>query len=197
MGEFEGSKYYVSDHVDNWPNARIACENAGGHLAVVQSQAENDFIQNNANAPSGSVWIGLTDENSEGTFEWVTGDAVTYTNWATSEPSGNSGEDYTRLRTNDGYWTDRTIDYSYEYVLEIPCASNDPCANAPNTIPGFTLLGEFNNSKYYAASTAATWDAAQADCAANGGHLVVINDQAENDFIFNNMSTATGSIWTG
>ena len=49
------------------------------------------------------VWIGFTDKDSEGTWVWSNGDAVTYTNWHSGEPNnacGGTGEDFAAL----GYW---------------------------------------------------------------------------------------------
>jgi len=41
-----------------------------------------------------NLWIGFTDQASEGTWEWISGEAVTYTNWASGEPNDANGEDY-------------------------------------------------------------------------------------------------------
>jgi len=41
-----------------------------------------------------NLWIGFTDQASEGTWEWISGEAVTYTNWASGEPKDANGEDY-------------------------------------------------------------------------------------------------------
>jgi hypothetical protein len=67
------------------------------HLATVTSQAENDFVANffvtdpslcpnetNPKRCKYKGWLGLHDENVEGQFEWVTGEAVTFTYWGGS-----------------------------------------------------------------------------------------------------------------
>ena len=34
-------------------------------------------------------WIGFTDEQEEGNWQWVTGEEVTYTSWHGSQPDGS------------------------------------------------------------------------------------------------------------
>jgi len=46
-------------------------------------------------------------------------------------------------------------------------------------------MGTFNGHHYYLSDEQVRWTQAQAQATANGGHLVVINDAAENDFIKN------------
>jgi hypothetical protein len=66
-----------------------------GHLATIHSQAENDFVANfyvtspdlcpnetNPKRCKYKGWLGLNDEDTEGTFQWVTGEAVTFYSWA-------------------------------------------------------------------------------------------------------------------
>ena len=95
-------------------------------------------------------------------------------------------------------WTDRDHNFEAEFVMEVPCSNAPPsCANVSEDKPGFTFLGEYNDAKYYASNSAADWGYAKSDCEAKGGHLVVINDEAENDFVKSAINPASGSIWTG
>lgn len=109
--EFRGSTYQVFDGVcDSWSDAKAYCESLGGHLATITSQEENDFLYRFI-IDSGytSAYFGLTDEAEEGTWEWVTGETVDYTNWHRGEPnSENSGEDFAMFywKYSDGTWND-------------------------------------------------------------------------------------------
>lgn len=68
-----------------------------GHLATVTSAAENDFLGqhlasflfDNSNAQTGNsyAWIGLFAPTDTSAFQWVTGESVSYTNWAPTEPN--------------------------------------------------------------------------------------------------------------
>jgi hypothetical protein len=71
------------------------------------------------------------------------------------------------------------------------CASG--CTNGVcNTCPG--SIWASNSHCYWYVSTGATWDAAEAACAAQGGHLVSITSSAENDFA---RGVAPGDFWIG
>jgi len=79
------------------------------------------------------------------------------------------------------------------------CPSNaggTDCASVPEQIDGFEYVGEFNGSKYYCSSTDNfTFAQARSLSMANGGHLVEICDQAENDFLARNVGAA--EVWIG
>jgi hypothetical protein len=86
-----------------------------GHLASITSGGENGFVaflvaaqcpnETNVKKCKYQGWIGLSDEVSEGTFVWTTGEALTFTSWATGEPSGKNNEDHVEINL-EGKWTD-------------------------------------------------------------------------------------------
>jgi|GEM_PF-4055653 len=133
LGEFNGSRYYCSDENNHtWLQARDKAIAAGGTLAVVCSQAENDFLQNGLLADY--AWIGFSDYVSEGNFKWVTGDDCGYTNWSRGEPNNSDGnEDFTRLLKSTGKWTDRSPSFKAEYIMEIPCQGSMEPGNVVTT----------------------------------------------------------------
>ena len=91
----------------SWTEANAAANSmylygAQGHLVTVTSQAENDFLGSNFasslfdNGPlqpgvgptnSSYLWIGLFAPTPTSDFQWVTGESVSYTNWAPLEPN--------------------------------------------------------------------------------------------------------------
>jgi hypothetical protein len=112
QNNYNGHSYYRSTGSMTWTDARQACINMGGHLVTVTTAAENNFIFNLW--PSG--WIGLTDEVSEGTWRWVTGEPYTWGNWNWGEPNNAGNEDYIQFVGN-GQWNDLP-NVSLPYVLE-------------------------------------------------------------------------------
>jgi len=53
------------------------------------------------------LWIGFTDEAQEGTWKWISGESVTFTNWNSGEPNNSNGnEDYAQLIKSTGLWND-------------------------------------------------------------------------------------------
>nr|AGF93336.1 protein containing C-type lectin domain protein [uncultured organism] len=112
---YNGNEYKLITNDMSWSDAKDYCENQGGHLVTITSSEENSFVQNLINQ---DVWIGFTDQSSEGDFEWVTGETVSYTNWAPGEPNDwGSGEDYTQMVT-DGEWNDYSGTNNLAFVCE-------------------------------------------------------------------------------
>ncbi len=186
IGEFEGSRYFLADHTTSWNTAQHDALESGGYLAVVNSAEENTYLKDAVNY---NAWIGFTDKNSEGSFSWVNGETVNYTNWNNGEPNDyGSGEDYTEMR-NNGKWNDLPNSHHRRGLVELPCGA-PACTDLSNEIPGFIFLGEFNNSKYYCSSYSNyTWAEARELSAAAGGQLVIVEDEQENEFIRNGIMT--------
>ena len=110
---YNGHSYYRSTGSAFWSAAKAACDNMGGHLVTVTTQAENNFIF--GLWPSG--WIGLTDEVNEGVWRWVTGEAYSYTSWNPGEPNNAGNEDYVQF-VGSGKWNDLPNNVNLPYVLE-------------------------------------------------------------------------------
>jgi hypothetical protein len=113
QNNYNGHSYYRSTGSAYWTDARTACTNMGGHLVTVTTAAENTFIYNLW--PSG--WIGLTDEVTEGTWKWVTGETYSYSSWNPGEPNNAGNEDYVQF-VGGGKWNDLPNNQSLPYVIE-------------------------------------------------------------------------------
>ncbi len=117
MGSYNGSQYYCSLSGASWPTAQQTCVNNGGHLAVINSEGENNFLANII--PLASAWIGCSDIGSEGNFSWVNGDPLTYTNWYAGQPNNYNGAQHCVELLNDGAWNDQYSSIALEYIMEI------------------------------------------------------------------------------
>ena len=71
--------------------AKADAENRGGYLATITSLEEKNKVEN---IRSSNSWLGASDTQTEGTWQWVTGEPWSYTFWNTSEPNGGTGENY-------------------------------------------------------------------------------------------------------
>ncbi len=121
MGTYNGSQYYCSNAPATWQSAQAVCASNGGYLAVVNDSAENAFLANLLTIQS--AYIGLSDHVTEGNFQWVNGDPVTYTNWYAGQPNDyNNNQDYVEM-LNNGEWNDQYNYSSLEYIMEIPCTN--------------------------------------------------------------------------
>jgi hypothetical protein len=110
---YNGHSYYRSTGTATWTQARSNCAAMGGYLVTITTSGEQSFIFNIW--PSG--WIGLTDEVSEGTWRWVTGETYSYKNWNSGEPNNAGNEDYVQFVSN-GKWNDLPNNVNLPYVLE-------------------------------------------------------------------------------
>lgn len=143
IGEFGDSKYFLSN-TNAQPEAAQATASAnGGYLAVINSQSENNFIQQNID---NMTYIGLNDASSEGNLEWVNGESLSYNN---VDPCGfceeNSGsKDYVIMAPWDGKWSFSSQFNSRPYVIEVPCDDTpvgNECSFDETIFPGFTGFG--------------------------------------------------------
>ena len=85
----------VVDTDVSWSDAQANAEAAGGDLASIHSQCEQDFIESILDIQAtitGGYWIGFNDEAEEANWIWTSSEPTTYTNWCTGEPNGSRGE---------------------------------------------------------------------------------------------------------
>lgn len=109
MSFFEATGHYyeyieVQDGI-TWTEAKAAAETKAymglpGHLATVQSEAENTFISSGLKIP-GATWIGGFQDpegvEPDGGWQWITGGPWTYEYWVPGREPNNgppSDEDY-------------------------------------------------------------------------------------------------------
>lgn len=117
----ENKFYKVYDLSMTWTEAKAYCESLGGHLVTITSEEEmNTVIALLGSESLNCYWIGLSRSDVNADWEWVTGETVSYTNWAEGEPNNdqNAGETYAHLFgipysggrgiKNVGQWNDVT-----------------------------------------------------------------------------------------
>ncbi|GEM_PF-3278975 len=123
LGEHNYHHYYLSDYTSSWTQANASCTSIGGHLATISSMEENSFL---ASRYSQQAWIGLTDQEQEGVFKWVTSEPLIFTRWWPEQPDNyEDGEDYAEINYGGiGFWNDQKNDHSFDgipikHILEI------------------------------------------------------------------------------
>lgn len=119
-----GHPYFLLGQAD-FATAHAKALELGGSLVTIDSVQENNWIRanfSNFGGTSRNLMLGLNDVTLEGTFEWVSGEALTYTNWAVGEPNnGAGGEDYVQM-VPGGLWNDFDGNGSHA-IIEISEAS--------------------------------------------------------------------------
>ncbi|MDD2304422.1 MAG: lectin-like protein [Prolixibacteraceae bacterium] len=122
-----GNSFALDATARTWNDAYTAHSSTNSYLATITSRMELAAAM--AVVPSGGAWLGGSDQETEGTWKWVTGlEAGTifwttalsqgikgyvgtngsFVNWNTGEPNNSSGnEDALQIRNNtDGFWND-------------------------------------------------------------------------------------------
>ncbi|XP_032382344.1 CD209 antigen-like protein C isoform X2 [Etheostoma spectabile] len=85
---FNNSFYYISSVEMSWEDSRQDCRDRGADLVVVNNKEEQAFI----NSLKRISWIGLTDRDEEGAWNWVDGSVLNSpTFWKSEQPSGTFG----------------------------------------------------------------------------------------------------------
>jgi len=84
---------YISSSGVSWADANSSSvsstyENEPGYLVTLTSEEEDVFVQNNVDASN--IWIGLSDETTEGEWYWVTGPENGTLVWSSSNGDSKS-----------------------------------------------------------------------------------------------------------
>ena len=101
--------YALTDSLLSWTNAEDLAVELGGNLVTINDANEQQFLVDSLINANTLYWIGLNDVQSEGNFVWSSGEAVSYTNWYSGEPSNSGGaENYTAINWGGrvGSWND-------------------------------------------------------------------------------------------
>ena len=120
ISQYSGHGYAIFDMDMTWEEARDYCQSLGGHLVTIGCLEENMFIQSLvSNAGIKYAAIGMSDEEEEGTWVWVTGEPMDFTFWNYREPNnaGNEGQDHGYMYDN-GRWDDGFYNVRYPFICE-------------------------------------------------------------------------------
>jgi uncharacterized repeat protein (TIGR02543 family) len=122
---FNGRQYQLFEPGLTWTEAKAFCESLGGHLATITNTEEQKFIEDLlAKGTKVAYWLGGTDRNNQGDWEWITGEPWSYTNWGAGEPNNGSirgeRENYLGIWLNGTYprfsWNDFTNEGSNVHI---------------------------------------------------------------------------------
>ncbi|XP_070592852.1 C-type lectin domain family 4 member A-like [Erythrolamprus reginae] len=113
---FRTHVYYFSETEENWEMARQKCVNCDSHLVIINNKQEQDFV---AQILKQSIWLGLSDKETEGTWRWVDGSPLGERSWRHREPNnaGANGEDCAVLY-KEGLWNDIHCSSPVRFVCE-------------------------------------------------------------------------------
>jgi len=188
---YNGHSYQRTSGATSWEAAQAEAAQLGGHLVVINDAAEQRWLAETFGRDR--LWIGLTDRNQEGTFQWVNGDDSSFRNWTPGEPNDykfggkfDGGEDYVLMNWNsNGLWNDAPNDFmgKFQGLIEIPNSVQE-------------VATTYKGNRYQLTSGKKSWTAAQQEAKAAGGHLVTVNDAAEQRWL-NQTFGSSERLWIG
>lgn len=132
-------RYQVVRGSFTWEQAISDAKSRGGHLATVIHAAEWADLKSvlGSELLGKNLWLGGTDDGTEGKWRWVTGEAWIFANWRPGQPDNDSlgngrgtpenylmiwGREVPAAEAPQAYWNDVTISGSVlardGYVLE-------------------------------------------------------------------------------
>uniref|UniRef100_UPI003B98816D C-type lectin domain-containing protein n=1 Tax=Takifugu rubripes TaxID=31033 RepID=UPI003B98816D len=115
---FQKSLYYISSVKNTWHLSREYCLQEGADLAIINSRAEQAFLENFKM----TLWIGLMEQRSERTWRWVDGTPLTESYWSLGEPNNYEGRQEQCVeqidREDKKGWNDLVCEFSNFYMCE-------------------------------------------------------------------------------
>jgi hypothetical protein len=92
--------YYLLD-TETWTSSQSKAVSLGGNLVTINNAAENAWVSatfQNFGGVTRDLWTGLNDATTEGTFQWASGEALSFSNWQSFQPdNGGADEDYVHM----------------------------------------------------------------------------------------------------
>ncbi|XP_062865664.1 CD209 antigen-like protein E [Trichomycterus rosablanca] len=121
--------YFFSTNNLNWTESRDSCVKKGGHLVIITSKAEQDFLVSQIKE---THWMGLNDLEKEGKWMWVNNKTLDETgvkfwfemnpiepdNWSKEDTSGENCASLGDGNGNNHRWFDGSCRKVKKYICE-------------------------------------------------------------------------------
>ncbi|XP_035247102.1 macrophage mannose receptor 1 [Anguilla anguilla] len=201
---FSGSCYWVVSNLNlltSWHEALTRCSGMSASLVTIKSEEEQFFI--NAQLPDlhqvdvPDVWIGISDKNQDGTFQWADNDAISYTNWNLNFPRNTQnvwdcGQIYTG--NYNGKWETTNCFKNQGYICKMVGGQNVVPTKPPDSHCDAGYILYRDNCYHFESESLKNWQDADAYCITQNGHLASFSSQEELSFLTAHM---THSSWIG
>ena len=101
----------------SWYDAQKKCQGMDANLFKVNNRADNELVKRHLDDKVKSTWLGATDEETEGLWQWYDGSNLTFTDWG--NPSNTNAENCLLLAA-DLKWDDRNCTEKHSYICARP-----------------------------------------------------------------------------
>uniref|UniRef100_A0A667ZLF7 C-type lectin domain-containing protein n=1 Tax=Myripristis murdjan TaxID=586833 RepID=A0A667ZLF7_9TELE len=117
---FSSSCYFMSSESKSWDESRKDCQGRGADLVIINSREENvRGLEISSHIKAEQIWIGLSDQETEGEWKWMDGSSLSYRSWAKGQPDdAPGGEDCGEVRPERDGWNDLFCTHSQQWVCE-------------------------------------------------------------------------------
>jgi hypothetical protein len=185
--------YLFSANATDYYAAADFCENAGGHLTSVHGAFENNYFRGAASSSDiGTFWIGGSNVNLNGTWNWEDRSPFDWTDWAPGQPNRTAGL-CLYVSQHNGYWYGDGCTQAKPFMCKINPAKQG-LASCPN---GWSFFSETKNC-YKALKNIPQLTCALAfqKCSDLGATVASIHSFSENSFISGMISTTSQSNYS-
>ncbi|KAI4040048.1 C-type lectin domain family 4 member M [Homo sapiens] len=120
---FQGNCYFMSNSQRNWHDSVTACQEVRAQLVVIKTAEEQNFLQLQTSRSNRFSWMGLSDLNQEGTWQWVDGSPLSPSfqrYWNSGEPNNSGNEDCAEFSGSG--WNDNRCDVDNYWICKKPAA---------------------------------------------------------------------------
>lgn len=185
-----GNSLYTIVNGPTWDDAELNALNVGGHLVTINNIDENRFVADIARDNSAG-FIGLYDPQGNDHWQWSSGAPLSFVNWSPERRNYIGIERWANINYEGlggpynpdlaGYWDTHQSGpgmYNSSGIVEIPFVRNGDSA--------------------YVIVRGPSWSEAEANAVSLGGHLVTIDNMAENEWVVNTFDPlVAGNVWIG
>ena len=120
--EFGGSSFLICTRPRTFAASRARCESHGAEVAVPQNALEDAFLYQSAQGLNRylKLWLGISDEASEGNWTDLSGQPLGYVNWEPDQPrDGTYGNCAVLHYAHHGQWNDKNCNDENAVVCRV------------------------------------------------------------------------------
>jgi len=114
---FASHQYELEPNCGTWANCKAMAETLGAHLATITTPEEQAFVFGKFKG-AGNLWIGLSDQTTEGTFQWLNTEPFVFKNWNAGQPDDKNGNEDCVAVTGTGKWSDLNCSLDLPAIFE-------------------------------------------------------------------------------